>query len=205
MFPNTCHHRLQPWICWAVSFKVSYYTGSTNAISFDTFLTTYGFQMLPTHISHLLLPEANLQHMSLFFNIENSSQGSSRTSWGWIKLCIFLLQKIHFTSSRILHFISAPHYLHRKLITLTNGLLFYSQASPWRMLELEARETGVLCRIRIPLTCNTTICISSCKCIWNPFLQALMMIAMIQSRLQRPFREEITSWTLKSSSCYTVM
>lgn len=32
------------------------------------------------------------------------------------------------------------YYLHGKRITLTNGLLFYSQASPWHMLKLEARE-----------------------------------------------------------------
>lgn len=57
-YPSTRYLRLQSGISGAVSFED--FGGSTSVISFDTFSTTYDFQMLPAHISHLLLPEANL-------------------------------------------------------------------------------------------------------------------------------------------------
>lgn len=135
---HTCYLGLQSPICWAVSFMDL--GGSSSVISFDTFSITYDFQVLPTLISHVFLPEANLRHVFIF-NVENSSQGFSRTSCRWTELCTFLILKIHFTSAWFLHFICAPYYFYGKVTTLTNGLLLYSYAHPWHMLELQVRET----------------------------------------------------------------
>lgn len=151
----------------------------------------------------LILSYLKSTYMSLFFYVENSSQGFSRTSCRWTELQISFL-KIHFTSAWFLHVIAVLYYFFGKINTLTSGLLLYSYVCPWHMLEL---QRALWCSGTTAFsTCRMMFCVSSSRCIWNLFLQALMMVmSMTQSRLQRPFREDITSQTLKSPSCSIII
>lgn len=130
-----------------------------------------------------------------------------KASWGPVvseQNYTFFFLKIHFPSAWFLHVICVLYHFFGKMNTLTSGLLLYSYACPWHILELQR----ALCCSGISAlpTCRMMFCVSSGGCIWNLFLQVLMMVmSMTQSRSQRPFGEDITSWTLKSSSCSIII
>lgn len=195
-FSQYCNLGLHSQICWAVSKTL---VGVLVWSLFMYFLLPVTFRCFLFLILSYLKPT----YMSLFFNAENSSQGFSRTICWWTELHIFFL-KIHFTSTWFLHVISVLYHFFGKINTLTSGLLLYSYTCSWHMLEL---QRALCCSgITALSTCRMMFCVSSGGCIWNLFLQALMMVmSMTQSRLQRPFGEDITSWTLKSSSCSTII
>lgn len=60
--------------------------------------------------------------------------------------------KIHFTSAWFLHVISILYHFLGKINTLTTGLLLYSYANPWHMLELPRA-----------LFCSGTSALSTCR------------------------------------------
>lgn len=163
-----CNLGLHSQICWSVSKTLVGVLVWSPFIYFLLPVTFRCFQLL-----FLILSYLKPTYMSLFFYVENSSQGFSRTSCRWTELHIFFL-KIHFTSAWFLHVVSVLYYFFGKINTLTSGLLLYSYACPWHMLEL---QRALCCSGTTALsTCRMMFCVSSGRCIWNLFLQALMMV-----------------------------
>lgn len=137
------------WVFWNKSFSQNHNLGLHSQISWAVSKTLVGVLVWSLFMHFLLSITFRCfqllfliffylepTYMSLSFNAENSSQGFSRTSCGWTELHIFSL-KLHFTSAWFLHVISALYQFFGKINTLTSGLLLYSYACPWHMLELQ--------------------------------------------------------------------
>lgn len=169
-FSQHCNLGLHSQICWAVSKTLAGVLVWSLFIYFLLPITFRWFQLLFLIFSYL-----KPTYMSLFFNAENSSQGFLRTSCGWTELHIFFL-KIHFKSAWFLHVVSVLYHFFDKINTLISGLLLYSYACPWHVLELQ-RALWCFGTTALP-TCRMIFCVSSGGCIWNLFLQALMVMSM---------------------------
>lgn len=106
----TCNLGLHSQICWSVSKTLVGVLVWSPFIYFLLPITFRCFQLL-----FLILSYLKPTYMSLFFYVENSSQGFSRTSCRWTELHIFFL-KIHFTSAWFLHVVAVLYYFFGKLI-----------------------------------------------------------------------------------------